>query len=186
VTTSTRYQTPRRARKFTQAGALLGERIKGVGAKRGFAETRLLTRWADICGPDLAKLARPVKVTYGRKGFGATLVLACIGARAPELQMQAERIRERVNACYGYNAISRVQIVQEDMAGFAEKQREFSGQQTTSETHPGTDPVLRAKAATEVDGVANSELRQALEALGTNILTRKAATGTDEGETDEL
>ena len=105
-----RDDQPKRVKKFTHAGALLSARVRRAGERRGFAEARLLTQWAAIIGPDLAPIARPVKISYAREGFGATLILACEGARAPEVQMQAETIRARVNACYGYNAISRVRL----------------------------------------------------------------------------
>ncbi|NNU79108.1 DUF721 domain-containing protein [Halovulum dunhuangense] len=160
--------------RFTQAGALLSSRLRGVGAKRGFVETRLLTRWAEICGPDLAAIARPVKVSYAREGFGATLVLACVGARAPELQMQIDTIRERVNACYGYNAISRVRLQHEDAAGFAEAQKAFVGAADT-EPEPAPDPAIRRTASESVAQVQSDGLRQALETLGTHVLTRSRA-----------
>ncbi len=158
----------RRGGQFKQAGALLAKRIRSVGEKRGFAETKLLTHWAEICGPDLAAIALPVKISYARDGFGATLMLSCEGARATEVQMQVETIRARVNACYGYNAISRVRLTQTDSAGFAEAQRSFTGPDK-----PETTPQPIAPAAAQVaQTVANDALRLALARLGTNILNR--------------
>lgn len=172
----------RRVRKFTQAGALLTQRVRGAGAKRGFAETRLLTRWGEICGTELAAIARPLKVSYARDGMGATLILACEGARAPEVQMQAETIRERVNACYGYNAISRVRITQEDSAGFAEAQKAFTGATAPAAEAP-PDPALTRAASERVAGVGDEGLRRALETLGRNVLARDRAGG-KRGERD--
>ena len=42
--------------------------------------------------------------------MGATLTLLTTGANAPMLEMQKEKLRQKVNAVYGYNAISRVRI----------------------------------------------------------------------------
>ncbi len=165
--------TAKRMRRFTQAGALLGARIQGASAKRGFAETRLLTRWAEIVGPDIAPIARPLKVSYTREGFGATLTVACDGARAPEVQMQTETIRQRVNACYGYNAISRVRIAQEDGQGFAEAQAAFLAPKP--DTTPRPDPKVQAQAAQAVEGVGDDSLRRALELLGQNVMTRNGS-----------
>lgn len=165
--------TAKRMRRFTQAGALLGNRIQGASAKRGFAETRLLTRWAEIVGPDLAPIARPLKVSYARDGFGATLTLACDGARAPEVQMQTETIRQRVNACYGYNAISRVRLTQEDGQGFAEAQAAFLGPKPDAE--PSIDPKITAEAAQVVSDVGDDSLRRALQMLGQNVMTRNGS-----------
>ena len=42
------------------------------------------------------------------------------------VQMQLPKLRERVNACYGYNAISRILLTQTAPTGFAEGQAEFA------------------------------------------------------------
>lgn len=69
-------------------------------AKAGTAVARLLTHWGEeVVGPEIAAHARPVKISHG-KNLGATLTLLVAGARAPMIEMQAPRIRERVNACY--------------------------------------------------------------------------------------
>jgi hypothetical protein len=40
------------------------------------------------------------------------LVILTTGAQAQMLEMQLPQLREKVNACYGYNAISRIRITQ--------------------------------------------------------------------------
>ena len=107
----------RRMRGFEAASSLLRDRIRAAGERRGFAVTRLLTHWADIVGDDIARTTRPVKVGYTREGLGATLTILAQGASAPMVEMQKDRIRSRVNACYGYNAISRVLLTQTSGAG---------------------------------------------------------------------
>ena len=111
----------RRGRGFRTAASLVERRIRDAGQARGFSVMRLLTHWAEIVGEDLARMSRPGKVSHGR-GFGATLTLVCSGAAAPLVQMQAPRIVERVNACYGYRAISHVRVTQTAAEGFAEPQ----------------------------------------------------------------
>ena len=66
--------------------------------------TRLLTHWEEAVGQDIAAIARPVNIGYGRGSFGATLTVLTTGAQAPMLEMQKEQLREKVNAVYGYNA----------------------------------------------------------------------------------
>jgi hypothetical protein len=159
----------RRARGPERAGALLSARIRAVGETRGFAVSRLLTHWAEIAGQDLARVTEPVEVSYG-KGFGATLTLLVPGAHAPMIEMQKERLREKVNACYGYNAISRIRITQTARTGFAEPQAEFA------HTAPDPSPEVAEAAHRTVDGVADETLRAALEALGRNILSTHRTT----------
>lgn len=158
----------RRMRGFEAASGLLRDRIRTAGEARGFAVTRLLTHWAEIVGEDLARTTQPVKVGYTREGLGATLTILTQGASAPMVEMQKDRIRQRVNACYGYNAISRVALTQTSgaavMGGFAEEQTPFAG--------PRRDPAVVAKATETAAGVADPTLRAALETLAGHILSR--------------
>ena len=161
---------PRRMRGFERTSSLLGERIRNVGEKRGFAVTRLLTHWVEIVGEDTARAARPVKVHYGRQGFGATLTILTTGANAPMLEMQKEQIRQKVNACYGYSAISRIRLTQTAPTGFAEGQAQFA----PAPAQPrAIDPETRARAAQFSGDVADDGLRSALEALARNVLSRQ-------------
>ena len=139
--------------------------------------TRLLTHWEEIAGPDTARIARPVKVSYGREGgFGATLVLLTTGANAPMLEMQKERIRDRVNGVYGYAAISRIRITQTAPTGFAEGQAQFTRPTKPAPARP--DPALLAQAEETARGVEDDNLRAALEALAFNVFSRRT-TATD-------
>ncbi len=102
----------RRLRGFEPASSLVTDRIRTAGEKRGFAVARLLTHWAEIAGDATPRVARPVRIGYGRDGMGATLTLLTTGAAAPMVQMQLPQLRDRVNACYGYSAISRIHLTQ--------------------------------------------------------------------------
>lgn len=163
----------RRQRGFEPAAGLLKDRIRTAGESRGFAVTRLLTHWAEIVGADLAATTRPVKVGYGREGFGATLTVLVQGAQAPVVEMQKERIRDRVNACYGHNAISRVLLTQTSAAGFAEGQTPFAHAPAMAPAAP--DPAIAARAAETAAPVADDGLRAALELLARNVLSRAKA-----------
>lgn len=163
----------RRGRGFTQAGGLLGGRIRSVSEKRGMVETRLLTHWAEIAGADIAAIARPVRVSYARDGFGATLTVLTEGAHAPEIQMQLPALRERVNACYGYSAISRIKVTQTSATGFGEAAQPFEGPSPEPVPRLSTDDTARVSRA--VDKIGNTGLKEALELLGQNIVARAIA-----------
>lgn len=166
----------RRMRGFEAASGLLSRRIQKAGESRGFAIARLLTHWPDIAGSDLAALTRPIKVSYGREGMGATLLLLVSGAHAPLVEMQKERLRSRVNAVYGYNAISRITLSQTAPSGFADGQADFAPAPKPAGRMPAA-PLPEAVAVAE--GVADSGLRAALETLAQNVLTRSRAHGPD-------
>ena len=82
---SPRYQTDRRKRGFERAVSLVQTQIRQATESRGFAQSRLLTHWHEIVGPDVAATCRPVKVSYGKGGLGATLLLLTTGSCAPIL-----------------------------------------------------------------------------------------------------
>ncbi|MGI9394286.1 MAG: DUF721 domain-containing protein [Boseongicola sp.] len=157
----------RRRRGFERAASLMAGRIREAGESRGFAVSRLLTHWDDIVGSDLSGQARPVEVSYGR-GFGATLTLLTNGATAPMVEMQKEQIRERVNACYGYAAISRIRLTQTSAVGFSEPAEAFETQ--TKFTEPDANAVRASDQAT--NNVSDEGLRAALARLGANVLSQ--------------
>ncbi|SHH23379.1 hypothetical protein SAMN05444003_2479 [Cognatiyoonia sediminum] len=154
---------------FSRAVTLMQSRIRKASEGRGFSESRLLTHWAEIVGEDTAKVSNPVDIKYSRGGMGATLTLLTTGASAPMLEMQKEQIRKKVNRCYGYNAISRVRITQSAPTGFADGKVAFQHAPKAAKA-PDREAEGRAREATT--GVESEELRQALERLGANVISK--------------
>ena len=159
----------RRMRGFEPAAGLLRDRIRAAGESRGFAVSRLLTHWAEIAGESVAAVARPVKIGYAKGGFGATLTLLTTGAHAPVLQMQLPLLRDRVNACYGYNAVSRIVLTQTAPEAFAEGQAAFAPAPPRA---AAPAPGVAAAARKAAGDIRDEGLRDALEALARNVLTR--------------
>jgi hypothetical protein len=158
-------------RGFKRTANLLQDRIRRASETRGFAQSRLLTHWPEIVGEDVAAIARPVDVKYGREGFGATLTLLTTGAQAPMLEMQKEQLREKVNGVYGYNAISRIRITQTASTGFAEGQASFD-HRPKKQAAKAPDPAVTKTAGELAAPVGDTGLRDALEALGRNVLSK--------------
>ena len=157
---------------FKRTASLLTGRIRQASESRGFAQSRLLTDWAEVVGPDVAAVARPVEVSYGRGGIGATLTVLTTGAQAPMLEMQKEQIRAKVNGVYGYNAIARIRITQTASTGFAEGRVAFDHK--PKETGPKVpDAATQQEASVVVAPVEDNGLRAALERLGANILSKE-------------
>ena len=159
---------------FKPASDLLRQKIRELGEARGFSATRLLTHWPEIVGASVAAIARPLEVRHPRGGKGApegaTLTVLALGAAALRLEMEKERIRERVNACYGYNAIARLRIRQAGPEAFVEE----GAAAPKARPNPAADPAaaLRAEAEPLAEGVSDTELRVALAALAANVLSR--------------
>lgn len=184
----------RRMRGFEPAAGLLREPIRKAGESRGFAASKVLTHWAQIAGPDLAALCRPVKVSHAEGGLGGTLTLLASGAAAPMVQMQLPALKERINAAYGYAAIARIRITQtsERIAsappGLAEAQTPFSTAPSRplrgdNFATPSAQALGRAGAVVSglTDGVADTGLRDALERLAENVLGRQKEPGRKPG-----
>ena len=164
-------ERPRRMRGFEPAAILLAPQMRRAAERRGFAVARLLTHWAEVAGDEIASLARPVKISHGREGFGATLLLLTTGPSAPRVEMALPRLRERVNACYGYNAVQRITLTQTAPEGFAEGQAVFAG----PAARPGAEPA--PEAAAEAAGIAaqfgDPDLAAAMARLTLNHAARR-------------
>ena len=156
---------------FKRSDKLLSQWVRKASETRGFAVSRVLTHWVEIVGQDLAEVALPVEISYARQGFGATLTVLTTGAHAPVLEMQKEQLREKVNAAYGYNAISRVRVTQTAATGFAEGQVAFASKAETEE--PPLDEVTRKHANMMTKDVDDEGLRDALETLAQNFLKNR-------------
>ena len=161
----------RRMRGFERTSGLLTDKIRKASEKRGFAETRVLTHWPEVVGAEIAAVARPISVSYSRGGFGATLTVLTTGAQAPMLEMQKDRLREQVNAAYGYNAISRVRITQTAPTGFSDGQARFEAPAPVQPAEPS--PEICRDATQTAGDVADDGLRAALERLGRNVLSKQ-------------
>ena len=155
---------------FARTSSLLRNRISKASESRGFAQSRVLTHWSEIAGEDIAAMSRPVEISYGRGGMGATLSLLTTGAQAPMLEMQKEMIRSRVNAVYGFNAIARIRITQTAATGFSEGHVQFD--RAPGPAHKDPDPSVTRAAAETAQGVGDEALRNALEMLAKNVLSR--------------
>ena len=165
----------RYSKGFVQTANLVRPQVRKASEERGFVESRLLTHWAEIVGEDTAAMARPVKVGYGRQGMGATLTLLTTGAQAAMLEMQKPKIKEKVNAVYGYAAISRVSITQTAPQGFSDGEVDFT--HAKPKEKPPIDKETIAAAKSVAAPVASNELRAALQALGENVMTQLKQNG---------
>lgn len=141
----------------------LGVCLSDAFARQGFASAELVTRWADIVGPEIAAHAEPMKVQWPRSADredpeAGTLVLRVEGPTAIEIQHLAGVIIERVNRFFGWQAVGRLALRQAPLSRRAAKRKV---------TAP--DPAVLAEMAERLPEVADDELRQALARLGAAV-----------------
>jgi hypothetical protein len=86
------------------------------------------------------------------------------------IEMQKDIIRSRVNAVYGYNAISKVRVTQTAPSGFAEGQVEFTPK---PQTPLAPNPAIAQASDAMTQGVSDANLKRALEGLAKNVLSKQ-------------
>lgn len=169
-------QTPpdaprRKSHGFRQAAGSLTGPLKAVAGRQGFAESDVLLRWPEIVGAELCTHCRPVKVSYSAsRQLGATLIVQTDGGHAPQVEMQAPTIVDRVNRFYGYRAVSRLKVTQSTglgaAQGFAESATPFGG----PATEPSPQDVKRAETMTR--DIESPGLRAAITQMGAHVLAK--------------
>ncbi|MGX9389816.1 DUF721 domain-containing protein [Nitrobacteraceae bacterium UC4446_H13] len=142
---------------------LLGGVFSDVFAKQGFASRELVTRWAEIAGPEIARHSEPLKMQWPRPVEGqpqepATLVLRVEGPMALEIQHMSDVILQRVNRFLGWNAVGKLALRQAPLS-----------QPLARKAPPAPDAAAVARMAATLDAVEDDDLRAALARLGASI-----------------
>jgi hypothetical protein len=142
---------------------LLTDVFSDAYAKQGFAARELVTRWAEIAGPEISAHSEPLKIQWPRPVEGqpqeaATLVLRVEGPMALEIQHASDVILERVNRYFGWSAVGRIALRQAPLS---------RRKPPTASRTP--DPNSVAKVAETLSSVEDEELRAALARLGASI-----------------
>src|ERR1700691_2178260 len=94
---------------------LLRDVFSDAYAKQGFAGRELVTRWAEIIGPELSAHCEPLKMQWPRPVEGqetepATLVLRVEGPMALEMHQASDVILQRINLVLGWSAVGRLSL----------------------------------------------------------------------------
>lgn len=167
------------ARSLKTVGSFLPGLTAQAFKKFGFSTANLVVDWPAIAGKDLAQISVPERLKWpprpapeagegepaeveakpGRGRRGATLVLRVEGARALDIQYKRQQILERINAYFGYAAVSDLRLVQAPLpapAGQVGRRR----------------PAPRGTVVAEVEGIPDGALRAALTRLGSHLHAR--------------
>lgn len=133
--------------------------------KRGFVETSLIHKWTSIVGKEIAAWSVPNRLAFLRGStLDATLHLDVLSARALEIQHNELVILERINVVFGYKAINKIAIRQVNSLNRTVKQSPAPAVLTESE---------KLWVSDQIKNHSNADLKNALEALGQAILSRK-------------
>jgi hypothetical protein len=142
---------------------LLSDVFTDAYAKQGFAARELVTRWAEIAGPEIAAHCEPLKMQWPRPVEGqpqepATLVLRVEGPMALEIQHSSDVILQRVNRFFGWSAVGRLALRQAPLTRRSPRTRP-----------PAPDAKAVAEVESTLSSVEDADLRAALARLGAAI-----------------
>lgn len=140
-------------------GGVAGRVTRPILGKRGLAEGDILGHWSSIVGETVARFAIPERVTFprGQRDGGELIVRVASGPFATQMQHDAPRIIQRVNAYFGYPAIARIKLFQAPLP-LPRKSRHVD--------LPPLDPVEESELQLSLESVTDPDLRASLERLG--------------------
>lgn len=162
--------------------SLVPATIEPALRQRGFATAAILTEWREIVGPRLAAWTQPLELRWPRRteieppvsgtpgdkaerARRATLVVACPGAFALDVQMASASLIEAVNRRLGFGCVGTVVVQQ--MPRVPAREPAASRQ---------LDPALVASIETGLERIEAPDLRHALAELGAGIAARHGKT----------
>lgn len=127
---------PRRNR-----AAAIGKDAHNLGRagfeRAGFPESGLVLRWREIVGPEIARIARPLR--FAESATGGVLTLKADPAAAVFLQHESRTLCGRINAYLGHDAVRRLRFV----AGEIETEPGRARPRHSAPEAPPNDPTAR-------------------------------------------
>ncbi|MGI9411598.1 MAG: DUF721 domain-containing protein [Hyphomicrobiaceae bacterium] len=146
-------------------GSFIPELTKKAFQKYGFSTAALLTDWPTIVGAELARHTRPERLNWPRRAelddetnsgtrrTGAKVILRVEPARVLDVQYQSQQIKDRINAYFGYAAISDVRFLQAPVeAGRAVREdRPMAPASRSDEPHAEANDLAAALARLEAN-----------------------------------
>ena len=171
-----------RTNEMKRLSTMIDPMIAPSAKARGFAIGRIVSHWHDIVG-NISSWCRPDTVSFPRDSrTGGTLRLQITSGRGPQAQAISDVIIDRVNANFGYRAISRISLVQ-TLSTPLQPTSSKPGLQLNRDRHDiwALDDKLK--------NVKSPELRAALRRLGSPIdglIDRPVDDPVDTDKTDRL
>jgi hypothetical protein len=135
---SNTFSTKRTTKGFKKAASVLDSLTQKGFEKKGFSQSKLITSWTEIVGEQVSNVAKPLKITFPKSGLGATLEIEINGAFGPELALQLDILKEKINRVYGYTAVSRVTMKQSSVLGYNQDKKNLSESNNSQKNKHGS------------------------------------------------
>ena len=161
---------------FKSASSFVHQLTQKSFEKRGFAQAKLITHWSEIVGSELYNSARPVKISFPKSGLGATLNIEIDGAFGPEIDLQRESIKEKVNRVYGYTAVAKIRFTSSPSLGYGVKNKDSlvkarRDKNLKFERNTGISQATH-NLISNFENINNQELRKTLNELSHNFIKK--------------
>ncbi|MGB0920567.1 MAG: DUF721 domain-containing protein [Alphaproteobacteria bacterium] len=154
----------RRAGGLRPVGLSVSKAAGAAVKRQGIARSELVTRWSDIVGADIAKMARPLRIKAGARGqTGPTLVLGTLPKSGLILQHLEPDIIARINTFFGQTLVQHLSFVERRALPKASQANRFR-QNNAPRQDTAQDIVAEtaAKSAPGVEKVQTTRLQNAL------------------------
>jgi hypothetical protein len=151
--------------------------IGPAAAERGFAAAELLSRWAEIAGPEIGARSRPIRFGWPPRGQksdpaapreGAVLHLRVDSGFALAFHYESPALVGRINSYLGWRCVEAIRVVQGPVARRSRAQLE-------PRPLPPAQEARLAETLTQVEG----DVAGALTRLGRAVLSRQASPSPD-------
>ncbi len=96
------------AGKFKKIGSLIEPLLKANIPDWRKNQNHLFSLWPDLVGEKISRKSKPDKLKISRNGNGNILFIQLLGPYGPEISLQVDEIKEKINFYYGSNFISKV------------------------------------------------------------------------------
>lgn len=176
------HRPPHRYVSAKPLSGFIPKLTRKVFEKHGFSSTALISDWAAIAGPAIARFATPERIKWPRSvsfddiddahrpaRSGATLILSVDASRALEIEYARGQIIERVNAYFGYAAVTALKVIQRPEGASSPSRGPAAPEGGPANGHAGTSHTQNANASADFTGIENAGLRSALTRLASNI-----------------
>jgi len=156
----------RKCGDLQSADVVIGSFARKILGKKAFVEADIIRHWNDIVGEEWANLTKPIKVDFKKdeRKNGVLLVEAASGAVALELDVKSKIILSKVNTYFGYEAVSRIKLVQNLQIA----------KNIIKDTDNSEKKLVTAKEENYIEqqtkGISSPDLRATLNGLGKAIL----------------
>ena len=153
---------------LTGVGKTIRPLVKQLLGKNGAMQIELAANWEEVVGEKLFQYVLPLKISFNKdeRTNGTLHLMVFGGAFAMETENNKLKILQKVNAFFGYEAISKIKILQNNNPeNFLNKKNVYDKPKKILVSENETTYINEA-----LDGIENERLRSRLEKLGHAVL----------------